>query len=347
MDFLGRYLLAYVQRKKKAQTVEDELRDIETQAKLNAQATEETKAAETAQLAEIASAADALIASDKERFIALNAESTAKLAEYITKIPELEEAALTYVPPPPVTEGGEGEGGEGEGGEAPPAEPVPVAEEPAAAPEGEGEVLPEEPQYDENGTLIVKPPPPVPEKTYKNGLIVQKVWNDLFLPGEPAFEAVMSLSSWTPAPLNGDNTAAFTTAFDRQVIALLLTLCTLLGAPTDGLYDPSGQPSWSLLRMKLLPLLPSRLANYDATEKRTVPPEQSISYIKQSIADQALDRADAYPAYVPVAPLLVQWIEKAIATRELCMKFHGEKAEPEVLETVEAVVVADEGAEEE
>ena len=29
-------------------------------------------------------------------------------------------------------------------------------------------------------------------------LIVQRVWNNLFMPGEPGYESLMSLSQWTP-----------------------------------------------------------------------------------------------------------------------------------------------------
>ena len=81
---------------------------------------------------------------------------------------------------------------------------------------------------------------------------------------------------------------------------------------------------------KLIPQLPAKLGAYDATEKRTVPPELSLAAVKATIADLNLGDAATYPAWVAVAPLLAQWLDKAIATRELCVKFHSEKAEPEV-----------------
>ena len=161
VDFLGRYLLAYVQRKKKSQMTEDELRDILSKEESNKQATEETKEYERQQLADKTTLATQAIATEQDKFTTMNAAVTSRLSEAILKIPELEEAALTYVPPAPVVEGMEGEGGELVEGEVPPAEaPVVVEETPVVA--AEGEPVPEEPQFDENGNEIIKPPPPIP-----------------------------------------------------------------------------------------------------------------------------------------------------------------------------------------
>ena len=161
VDFLGRYLLSYVQRKKKSQMTEDELRDILSQEESYKQATEETKESERRRVADITSQATQSVTTEQEKFTTMNAAVTSRLSEAIFTIPELEEAALTYVPPPPVVEGVEGEGGEMVEGEAPPVEVPPVVEEiPVVVPEGEP--VPEEPQFDENGNEIIKPPPPIP-----------------------------------------------------------------------------------------------------------------------------------------------------------------------------------------
>lgn len=87
-----------------------------------------------------------------------------------------------------------------------------------------------------------------------------------------------------PAPISGDSSIAFKTAIDGQIIVLLMTLCVVLGINTDGFKDPSGNPVWSLIRMKLLPQLSQKLTTYDATEKKTVPPEQSTAAIRANIA---------------------------------------------------------------
>ena len=161
VDFLGRYLLSYVQRKKKSQMTEDELRDILSQEESYNREAEETKESERQRIAIITNQATEAITIEQEKFITMNATVTSRLSEAILKIPELEEAALTYVPPPPVVEGVEGEGGEMVEGEAPPAEIPPVVEEvPVVV--TEGEPVPEEPQFDENGNEIIKPPPPIP-----------------------------------------------------------------------------------------------------------------------------------------------------------------------------------------
>lgn len=160
VDFLGRYLLSYVQRKKKSQMTEDELRDIISQEESYNREVEETKESERQRIAIITNQAAEAINIEQEKFTTMNVIVTSRLSEAILKIPELEEAALTYVPPPPVVEGVEGEGGELVDGEAPPAE-VPVVEEvPVVV--TEGEPVPEEPQFDENGNEIIKPPPPIP-----------------------------------------------------------------------------------------------------------------------------------------------------------------------------------------
>ena len=86
-----------------------------------------------------------------------------------------------------------------------------------------------------------------------------------------------------PAPISGDASAAFKTTIDGQIIVLLMTLCVILNINTDGFKDPSGNPVWSLIRMKLLPQLSNKLTTYDATEKKTVPPEQSTAAIRANI----------------------------------------------------------------
>ena len=97
-----------------------------------------------------------------------------------------------------------------------------------------------------------------------------------------------------------------------------MTLCVVLGINTDGFKDPSGKPVWSLIRMKLLPQLSNKLTTYDATEKKTVPPEQSTAAIRGTIESLGLNQFDAFVSYVPIASLLAQWMDKALSTRELC-----------------------------
>ena len=70
--------------------------------------------------------------------------------------------------------------------------------------------------------------------------------------------------------------------------------------------------------MKLLPQLSNKLTTYDATEKKTVPPEQSTAAIRADIATLGLDQFDSFVSYIPIAPLLAQWMDKALSTRELC-----------------------------
>ena len=38
----------------------------------------------------------------------------------------------------------------------------------------------------------------ITEKQYSNMLIIQRVWNNLFMPGEPGYDSLMTLSQWTP-----------------------------------------------------------------------------------------------------------------------------------------------------
>lgn len=81
----------------------------------------------------------------------------------------------------------------------------------------------------------------------------------------------------------------------------------------------------------VLPLLPERLSQYkpSAPNAQQNPTEMSIKGIK-AFAETTNILADAsiYPANLPVFPLLMSWLQKAIAAREAAIAYFTE-APPE------------------
>mmetsp|Transcript_1104 Transcript_1104/g.1242 ORF Transcript_1104/g.1242 Transcript_1104/m.1242 type:complete len:373 (+) Transcript_1104:116-1234(+) len=343
VEYMGRYLLRYVERKKKREIEEEETKEL-MQREMNEHM--DQKAKETLKAAldeEKVSNLEILIKNETDAFAEVNKGLAKELSNILASMSIAEASALAYVPPP-VTEEVElelDEDGNPIPREEPPA-PVPV---PEPEPEVEPEVEPSAEGEGEEGGQAPTKSPAVKVKDMENAQKTLSVWNNLF--AEKSSTAVLglqSLSQWTPTPITGVS-KGYTTPMDQRVILLFHHLAIILGYPTGLSLDPiTREPSWSQIRMRIFPTLIQKLSTYDATLKVTVTKEASGEVIKENLYKNLILDESRYPAWFPITTVLIGWIVKAIAARGLAVIYNVQLGDP--IEIVEEVTVANEDEDE-
>ena len=152
------------------------------------------------------------------------------------------------------------------------------------------------------------------EKPYKEAsAVLEKVWNSGIGSGAIA-EGIHALISYLLPP-------------PSSVVNLFYAIGCLIMIPPSSLQNVCGDPDWNAIRSNLLPILSSKIIEYNPSQRYvTKPAKQNLLPTVKAFAESTgiLD-AGAYPATMTLcSSALSMWLQKAIAARESSIAFHLE-----------------------
>lgn len=173
---------------------------------------------------------------------------------------------------------------------------------------GEGDENKEENDAEEAPVEVE--PVVVPEsfKPYDDAKKGLQVWNH-------AFEDILVIQN----SIQSLQTAMFPLPSD--VCKLFYIISLFLGFLMNDSVDCFGDLRWELIKKNILPTLTWKISSYDV-DVREVTKTSQLSYIKTYLESNpnCIDLT-VLPTYIPVLPILITWLQKAINARELSQTY--------------------------